>query len=155
MQLKRLVLRNIRSYTDAAIDFPQGSVLLAGDIGSGKSTILLAVEFALFGIKASELPGSSLLRHGKREGSVELVFSIDGRDILIKRVLKQAANGIVQDAGYLIRDGVKKDATPKELRALVFEILGYPKDLVGKSKDLIYRYTVYTPQEEMKKIIYE
>jgi len=153
MQLKRLVLRNIRSYTDAAIDFPQGSVLLAGDIGSGKSTILLAVEFALFGIKASELPGSSLLRHGKREGSVELVFSIDGRDILIKRVLKQAANGIVQDAGYLIRDGVKKDATPKELRALVFEILGYPKDLVGKSKDLIYRYTVYTPQEAMKEIL--
>ena len=154
MLLKRLKLNNIRSYTEATIAFPQGSVLLAGDIGSGKSTILLAIEFALFGIKASELPGSSLLRHGKREGSVELEFSIDGKDILVKRALKQTANGIVQDTGSIIRDGMKKDATPKELRAIVFGILGYPKDLVGKSKDLVYRYTVYTPQEAMKEILY-
>ena len=34
-------------------------------------------------------------------------------------------------------------------------MLGYPKDLVKKGKDLIYRYTVYTPQEEMKQILYE
>ena len=154
MILKRLKLTNIRSYTDAVVDFPKGSVLLAGDIGSGKSTILLAIEFALFGIKASELPGSALLRHGKREGSVELEFCVEGKEILIKRALKSGANGIVQDAGYIMIDGIKKDATPKELRAIVFEILGYPKDLVSKSKDLVYRYTVYTPQEAMKEILY-
>jgi len=34
-------------------------------------------------------------------------------------------------------------------------MLGYPKDLVSKGKDLIYRYTVYTPQEEMKRILME
>ncbi len=154
MILKRLRLSNIRSYTDATIEFPEGSVLLAGDIGSGKSTVLLAIEFALFGIKTQELPGSSLLRHGKREGSVELEFSVEKEEILIKRVLKQTAQGIGQEAGYIIRGGVKKDATPKELRAIIFEILGYPKDLVGKSKDLVYRYTVYTPQEAMKDILY-
>jgi DNA repair protein SbcC/Rad50 len=154
MILKSLTLTNIRSYLDARIEFPKGSTLLAGDIGSGKSTILLAIEFALFGIKSGELPGSSLLRNGKREGSVELRLDIDGKDILIKRVLKQGANGISQDAGYIIINGMKKDATPKELRAIVFELLGYPKDLVSKNKDLVYRYTVYTPQEAMREILY-
>ncbi len=154
MLLKSLTLRNIRSYLDAHIEFPKGSVLLAGDIGSGKSTVLLGIEFALFGIKSSELPGSSLLRHGKREGFVELRLEVDGKDILIKRNLKQGANGITQDAGYVIVDGMKRDATPKELRAIVFELLGYPKDLVSRNKDLVYRYTVYTPQEAMKEILY-
>ena len=41
------------------------------------------------------------------------------------------------------------------MKSHVFDLLGYPKDLVSKGKDLIYRYTVYTPQEEMKRILME
>lgn len=155
MILTSLKLRNIRSYLDADIPFPKGSVLLAGDIGCGKSTILLAIEFALFGTKASELPGTSLLRHGKKEGWVELSLTLDGKDIIIKRTLKRSKQGVNQDAGYIIINGMKKECMPKELRAQVFGLLGYPRDLISKSKDLIYRYTVYTPQEAMKEILYE
>ena len=85
MLLKSIKLENIRSYLSQKIEFPMGSLLLSGDIGSGKSTILLAIEFALFGSKPSELPASSLLRHGKNEGCVEMNFEIDGKDITIKR----------------------------------------------------------------------
>jgi len=49
MQLISLTLKNIRSYTDIRIDFPTGIVMLSGDIGAGKSSILLGIEFALFG----------------------------------------------------------------------------------------------------------
>ena len=56
MFLKSIKLNNIRSYEHAEINFPSGSVLLAGDIGSGKSSILLAIEFAIFGAKKGELP---------------------------------------------------------------------------------------------------
>ena len=48
MILKSLHLKNIRSYVDERITFPEGSILLSGDMGSGKSSILLSVEFALF-----------------------------------------------------------------------------------------------------------
>ena len=72
MILKSIKLENIRSYLNQSIDFPTSSVLLSGDIGSGKSTILLSIEFALFGVKRKELSGSALLRHGKKTGSVEL-----------------------------------------------------------------------------------
>ena len=155
MFIKSVKLHNIRSYENAVINFPVGSVLLAGDIGSGKSTILLAIEFAIFGAKKGELPAYTLLRHGRKEGSVELNMQIDSKDVVIKRTLKQSNEDIKQESGYVIVNGIKKDATSEELRAVVLDLLGYPKDLVRKGKDLIYRYSVYTPQEEMKTILYE
>ncbi len=155
MLLKSIKLHNIRSYEDAEISLPNGSVLLAGDIGSGKSTILLAIEFAIFGAKKGELPAYTLLRHGKKEGHVELKMQIEGKDILIKRALKRSNEDIKQEAGYVVINGLKKEGTSEELRAIILDLLGYPKDLVKKGKDLIYRYTVYTPQEEMRQILYE
>ncbi|MBS3159047.1 SMC family ATPase [Candidatus Woesearchaeota archaeon] len=50
---------------------------------------------------------------------------------------------------------MKSELTPIELKSKVFELLQYPRELVSKSRDLIYRYTVYTPQEEMKQILQE
>ncbi len=155
MLIKSVKLENIRSYTRQEINFTESSTLLAGDIGSGKSTILLAIEFALFGIRGKILPGSSLLRNGKKTGAVELKFSIDGKDILIKRTLKRAKDTVSQDSGYIIMDGRKYDKTPVELKAAVLELLGYPKELLTKTKNLVYRFTVYTPQEEMKQILLE
>ena len=155
MYIKSIKLHNIRSYENAEINFPLGSVLLAGDIGSGKSTILLAIEFAIFGTKKGELPAYTLLRHGKKEGYVELRMQIDNKDVIIKRTLKRVGDDIKQDAGYVVANDIKKEGTAEELRALALDLLGYPKDLVRKSKDMIYRFTVYTPQEEMRQILYE
>ena len=155
MILKSIKLNNIRSYLNQEINFPTGSVLLSGDIGSGKSSILLAVEFALFGVRRKHLPAFSLLRHGKKEGSVELRFELEGKDIIVKRVLKRGKKDISQETGYIIINGTKKEGTAIELKTFVFDLLGYPKNLVTKSKDLVYRFTVYTPQEEMKQILLE
>ncbi|TKJ17715.1 hypothetical protein CEE44_04245 [Candidatus Woesearchaeota archaeon B3_Woes] len=153
MLIKSVKLDNIRSYTNQSIEFPEKSVLLSGDIGSGKSTVLSAIEFALFGLKRKDLSGSVLLRHGRKQGSVELNFMIDNKDVIIKRNLKRGKDDVKQDTGYIIVDGVKKEATAVELKTQILELLGYPSDLVSKSKDLIYRYTVYTPQEQMKQIL--
>ncbi|MFC1704951.1 AAA family ATPase [Nanoarchaeota archaeon] len=155
MLIKSLKLSNIRSYTNHKIEFPTGSVLLSGDIGTGKSSILLAIEFALFGIRRGQLPGSALLRHEKKTGAVELKFEVNGKEIIINRNLKRVKNDVKQDAGYVIVDGRKLDKTPVELKSYILSQLGYPQDLVSKSRDVIYRYTVYTPQEQMKQILLE
>lgn len=153
MRLHSIKLHNIRSYLNQSVDFPEGSVLLAGDIGSGKSTILLAIEFALFGSMHGS--GNALLRAGKNEASVELKFSVEGNEIIIKRVLKRSKDKVMQNSGYIIKDGMKKEATAIELKSDILELIGYPKELLTKSKNLIYRYTVYTPQEDMKMILSE
>jgi len=155
MLLKSIKLENIRSYTSQEINFPEGSVLLSGDIGSGKSSILLGIEFALFGIRRKHLDGTALLRHGKNTGSVELKFMLDGKEIIVKRTLKKSKDKVEQNSGYIIINGVKKLATAVELKTMILELLGYPKELITKTKNLVYRYTVYTPQEEMKEILVE
>ena len=154
MILKSIKLEHIRSYINEKIDFPEGSVLLSGDIGSGKSTILLAIEFALFGLRRKHLPGLSLLRHGKNNGSVELSFSVNSKQVTIKRNLKRKID-VAQDTGYIIIDGIKKEGTAVELKSIILDLLGYPQSLLTKTKSLVYRYTVYTPQEEMKAILLE
>ncbi|MBW2970943.1 AAA family ATPase [Candidatus Woesearchaeota archaeon] len=155
MIIKKVVVRNIRSYISESVSFDTGSTLLAGEIGSGKSSILLAIEFALFGITRGVLSGSSLLRAGVDEGSVELHLEIDGKHVTIMRNLKRSKGDVRQHTGYLIVDGAKIEATPIELKAKILELLGYPGELLTKSKSLIFRYTVYTPQEEMKRILME
>jgi exonuclease SbcC len=155
MLIKKVRLKNIRSYINEEIKFPEGSTLLAGDIGSGKSTILLAIEFAFFGLKRGELSGETLLRAGTREGNVEVTFTIDSKEIVISRNISKGKDSIKQEAGFIAIDGVKEDMTPVELKAKVFELFGYPIELVSKGKDIIFRYTVYTPQEEMKRILFD
>lgn len=128
--------------------------MLSGDIGSGKSTILLAVEFALFGIRRGELSGEALLRHGESEGSVTLSF-VCGAPITVHRSLKRTSSGVRQDDGYLEVAGSREELTAQELKARILDLLGYPEQLVSKAKSLVFRYTVYTPQEHMKQIIME
>jgi exonuclease SbcC len=153
MLIKKIKLENIRSYTNQEIEFPQGSTLLAGDIGSGKSSILLAIDFALFGLRYGNLSGPSLLRNGTDTGFVELNFEIDNQDIIIQRRLKRTQTSVVQDSGYILINHERRDATPIELKQAILDLLNYPKELLTKSKSLMYRYTVYTPQEEMKYIL--
>ena len=155
MLLKNLKIENIRSYNSLNLNFNTGKTLLSGDIGAGKTTILLAIEFALFGLIRGILSGSTLLRHGKQNGRVELEFEIDNQNIKISRSLKKTSNGIVQDAGYIEINGTRTESTAVELKSKILEIIGYPEELLTKSKNLLFRYTVYTPQEEMKQILYE
>lgn len=153
MLFQKIRIKNIRSYVDEEIKFPEGVTLLSGDIGFGKSTVLLAIDFALFGIRRGELSGSALLRNGTQDGYVILDFSVDNKEISVKRVLKKTgANGIVQDAGYITINDITEQLTPVELKQRIIEILKYPQESLSK-KSLIYRYTVYTPQEEMKAIL--
>ncbi len=159
MLLQELKLHNIRSYLDETIRFPEGSLLLSGDIGSGKSTILLAIEFALFGASRTELPAEALLRKGAARGEVELTFLLGGKTMTIKRGLKKERQAITQTVGYIITGDasgdVKKELTPVEMKAEIISRLGYPEEYLSKTKNYLFRYTVYTPQEEMKEILQE
>jgi len=155
MQLHKLTLNNIRSYDTETVTFPDGITLLSGDIGSGKTSVLLGVEFALFGFIRGSFSGSSLLRHGTDRGSVTLSFTIADDKVTVHRELKRSSRGVRQDTGWYEVNGDREEATAREIKAKVIEVLGYPSSLVTKSKSMLYRYTVYTPQEAMKNILRE
>lgn len=153
MNLKRLEINNIRSYKHEETSFPSGSILLSGDIGSGKTTILLAIEFALFGLQPGQR-GSSLLSNGENEGGVVLELEVDGKEVIIERTLRRGNKSINQETSSITIEGVKEDLSVTELKSRVLDLLNYPPEFIKKN-NLLYRYTVYSPQEEMKQIILE
>ncbi|MEM3694179.1 MAG: hypothetical protein QXI39_09205 [Candidatus Bathyarchaeia archaeon] len=149
--LKALRLKNIRSYVDQTIEFPLGTTLFEGDIGSGKSTILMAIEFALFGLGSEK--GASLLRIGASEGAVGLTFEVDGREYTIVRTIKRRGRGVQQGEGYLKTPEESLYLSPTELKEKVLQILSFKEPPDPKARSLIYRYAIFTPQEEMKGIL--
>ncbi len=154
MIIKKLKLQNIRSYKELEIEFPVGTILLSGDIGAGKTSILLALQFALFGLQPGQ-KGSSLLRQGEDNASVKLDLEIDGEYIQIERTLKKAKSGsITQEDSNIIIGKDRLELSTSELKNKVISLLEYPKEFTKKS-DLLYKYTVYTPQEGMKEIVNE
>ena len=153
MLLKKLVIENLRSYENQTIKFPKGSTLLSGDIGSGKTTILLAIEFALFGLQPSQ-KGNSLLRNGTDTAKVILEFDIDNKEIVVERTLKRKKHSITQDYVSITIDNEKFEESVSEIKAKILDLLNYPKEFAKKT-NLLYKFTVYTPQEEMKQIIME
>jgi len=151
MKLKTLEIENIRSYDKLTVIFPDGTILFEGATGSGKSTLLMAIEFALFGL--GSIRGSSLLRLGTDKGSVKLNFEIEENQYEVFRTLERKAKSIRQGSGYIIEPSGKLDLEPSELKHKILEILHFNEPEDPKAQSWIYRYAVFTPQEEMKAIL--
>ncbi len=153
MKIKKLSLRNIRSYQDEEIIFPEGAILLTGDVGSGKTSILLALEYSLFGLQPGQR-GASLLRNGTNNGEVKLELELGDKKVIIERKLKRGHKSITNEYASIVIDNERLEASLTEIKIKILELMGYPQEFIKKN-NLLYRYTVYTPQEHMKQIILE
>ncbi len=155
MILDSLVLNNIRSHKDTKIEFPEGIVLFVGDIGSGKSTILMGIEFALFGL--SSIKADSLLAKNVDSGEVSLTFHVGDIKYEVGRTLKRDRTKISQDSKnvYLRVNNTEEPLTATELKSRILDILGLNEPSSANSKSRIYRYAIFTPQDEMKSILWD
>ncbi|MGA2625667.1 MAG: SMC family ATPase [Candidatus Bathyarchaeia archaeon] len=152
MILRSLTLENIRSYKhEQPIQFPLGTILFEGDIACGKSTILYAIEFAFFGLGST---GSSfLLRNGAREGSVTLQFEVNGTAYEVHRRLVRKGKTVNQENCYLTGPEGKSILSTTELKEKVLQVLNFNEPSNPRAQSVIYRYAIFTPQEEMKEVI--
>ena len=153
MILNSITIENIRSYYHEEVIFPRGISLFEGDIGSGKSTVLMAIEFALFGLGSQK--AESLLAKKAESGFVILDFSVDGEKYEIKRTLKRKKSGVNQDPknSWIRIDGEVLPLSPSELKQKVLEILGFNEPVDPKAESKIFRYAIFTPQEAMKEVL--
>ena len=92
MIIKSITLEGIRSYKDETpIPISTGTTLFEGDIASGKSTILYAIEFALFGL--GSFKGTFLLNNKAKRGWVTLLFEADGKEYQVHGPWRGRARG--------------------------------------------------------------
>jgi len=147
MKIELVQLENIRSHIKSTVPFTLGFNCLVGGLGTGKSSVLYAVDFALFG----EPIGRSfeyLLREGANSAKVTIQFSQNGQVYKLVRGLKRRGKGISQDFEKLklfkdemIIASMKTDAIAEQINSIT-----------GLNKDL-YREIVWMRQEQLKELL--
>ncbi len=129
-------IKNWRSHADTYLEFSPGTNVIVGRNGAGKTSVLDAIYFALFG----ELPGkkkyAQVLRNGTRSGEVTLLIRSGEREFRIHRMFTE--RGLVHseirekkgDKWILLATGRREDVNEVVERNLgtnpeIFERIAY------------------------------
>jgi len=147
MRIETVILENIRSHVKSMVKFKRGFNCLVGGLGTGKSSILYAIDFALFGDPIGR-SYEYLLREGADIGKIALKFIHNGKEYTIIRALRRRNNRISQDMEQLkFFEGEKLIAEHKN--EAVTEQL---KAITGLDQDL-FRELVWVRQEHLKDLL--
>lgn len=130
IKLKSLELQGFRKFVDLTrIEFPEsGLMLLDGDSGAGKSTILQAIAYAL---DVCPFPSTTLRSWSGEKLQVHLTLDVEGRNV---RVSRGTTTSVSYEGGET-HTGSK--ATEEELRKIF-----------GMAPDLLAALT-YRPQDQL------
>jgi len=97
MKINQITLKNFQLFKEQIISFDKLNLIIGTNLddiaqssnGSGKSTILNALIFALYGT-VTNYNLNELIRIGKKEAEVELMLSHNNKDYIISRKLPSA-----------------------------------------------------------------
>ena len=147
MKIEIVQLENIRSHIKSTVPFTRGFNCLVGGLGCGKSSVLYAVDFALFGDSIGR-SFEYLLREGADSGKVTVQFTQNGSTYKLIRGLKRKGKSITQNFEELklyedekLVASMKTDAITEQFKAIT-----------GLDKDL-YREIVWFRQEHLKELL--
>jgi len=141
MHLNRLVLRNFKKFRRADLEFSDGLTGIVGSNGAGKSTIVEAIAWALYGNRASAIKRDFIRNCRARESdpvNVALTISLGKQELVIYRGMKGKTN---TPEAYLELDGQRVALGSREVDSKLEEILkiSYPdfmKTFYARQKDL-------------------
>ncbi|BAI61494.1 putative DNA double-strand break repair Rad50 ATPase [Methanocella paludicola SANAE] len=129
MIIKKVALKNIKSYGEDVIEFQEGITSIHGLNGAGKSTVLESIGYALF----DSLPynQSEFVRKGEKSG--EIVVTIVGMDDLEYTITRKCGSS----QSYTIRGGNGIQMEGKEyVGTMLCDILGYRVPDIGQLRSL-------------------
>ena len=145
--IRNLKLKNWKSHENTEVTFDRGTNVVVGRMGSGKSSILQGLSFALFGeipeVRSRKLStGDLIMRRPKRadSASVELEFETEGLIYKIKRTINEGQN----DA-ELFKEGKLWEQGITRVTSKVQEIIGIDFST--------FTQVVYAKQNEMDKFL--
>ena len=127
MIIKQLELVNFLSHAHSKIDFEKGVTVIYGHNGAGKSSIIDAIKFALFGEKRGASI-SDLIRRGSEDMSVTLDFTIGQQEYQIQRMMSLGKSGIKSRDAILTQDKSELARTVSGVDDTVAGILGIDKE---------------------------
>ncbi len=85
MILEKVKIEDFRSHRLTDLSFNEGITVIIGGNGSGKTSILDAINFALFKQKPEKVNMDDIIRRGSRETKVTVIFHANGRKFKVVR----------------------------------------------------------------------
>ncbi|MDD1741423.1 MAG: SMC family ATPase, partial [Methanothrix sp.] len=141
MHLNKLAMRNFKKFRRADLEFSDGLTGILGSNGAGKSTIVEAIAWALYGNRASSLKREFIRNSRARESDaveVALTISLGKQELAIHRAMR--GKGMTPEA-HLALDGQRIATGAKEVDGKLEEILkisyqDFMKTFYARQKDL-------------------
>jgi DNA repair protein SbcC/Rad50 len=141
MHLNRLSLRNFKKYRRAEIEFQDGLTGIVGGNGAGKSTIVEAVAWALYGSKASTIKRDFIknARAGENDSvSVVLSLRMGNQELSISRGMRgksMSPEAALDIDGRRVASGSREvDGRLEEMLKISFQ--DFMKTFYARQKDL-------------------
>jgi exonuclease SbcC len=129
MIIKKVALKNIKSYGEDIIEFQEGITSIHGMNGAGKSTVLESIGYALF----DSLPynQSEFVRKGEKTGEVSV--TIAGTDDIEYTITRKCGSS----QSYTIRgqNGIQMEGK-ENVGTMLCDILGYRVPDIGQLRSL-------------------
>ena len=146
MQITSVYLKNVKSYEEQHIDLSPGLTAISGENGAGKSTIVEAVGYALFGFADGPLAG--LMREGQTSAEIRVGFisPLDGREYESVRSLRKSRAGVMsttpklmdaerggalaegrEEVGKFLRRGLGFGDSAVDLKSIFADVSGVPQ----------------------------
>jgi len=122
MRFDRIRLQNFKCYEETDVRLNAGVTVILGLNGSGKSSLLEACFFALYGSKALEKTLDEIVTIGAEETRVELDFTHDGESYNIVRRLR-VRDGSARTAECILEGPQGTTEGAKDVRQRVTELL--------------------------------
>ena len=93
--IKSIELVDFLSHSDTKLEFDNSTTVFVGQNGAGKSSIIDAITFALFG-KHTRKNNKSLIRRGANQGFTKIKFSANGKNYQALRKIDSKGTLIAQ-----------------------------------------------------------
>ncbi|MCL4376482.1 AAA family ATPase [Candidatus Parvarchaeota archaeon] len=156
MIISKIKLENIRSHHKTEIPFEEGINVITGNTGSGKSSILMSVEYALFGkIGEGKEEGKMLLRRNSSEGEIKITIKNGNDEYEISRGLKRVNDSVRNDDS---KNYINKNNERVDLQNRASDINSYVNKLLKiESENPLetFETITYIKQDELKTLIFE
>ncbi len=123
MHLRRLWLRDFRSYEELELDFAPGLTVVVGENGTGKTNLLEAAGFLSTLASFRGMPTEAMIRNGAERANIRGEVLVGEREVLLETEFSRSARTRV----LVNKQALPKTAALREvLRVSVFS----PDDLV-------------------------
>ncbi len=137
MQITKVEIKNIKNHAEATFTFQPGVVAICGPNGSGKTTILEVIAWALF--DHLDYKRDDFVKRGAKRGQVAVSFlsNLDGREYIVTRDT---------GGGYFVYDPVTKTRLVEQKNQVVPWLQQHIGVEPGTDLSALFKTTVGVPQ---------